>query len=165
MDDKERLHLQEMINSYDAEDNTSKIRKLKHSKFIKNDIEQFINLKKKYQRLIIINPKKFESIVCKHCSFLFTKYTNIYNRLVKDELDLRILLTFVETLKDVENENIDQHEASVKIGKILKKLYIDSALKREEKTNLKEKKTKKKFKTPINNISWAKFKQSGLNLE
>ena len=27
MDDKERLHLQEMINSYDAEDNTSKIRK------------------------------------------------------------------------------------------------------------------------------------------
>ena len=60
---------------------------------------------------------------------------------------------------------MDQHEAYVKIGKILKRLYIDSALKREEKINLEEKKTKKKFKTPTNNISWAKFKQSGLNLE
>ena len=42
MDDKQRLNLQEMIKAYDADDNTSKIRKLKHSRRIRDDVEKFI---------------------------------------------------------------------------------------------------------------------------
>ena len=164
MDDKQRLNLQEMVNASDAEDNTSKIRKLKHSKLIQNDVEQLLNLKNKYKRMSLTNPTKYESIICKHCNFLFTNYTNIFNRLMKDELDLKILMVFINTLKDVEKGRLNQHDASVKIGEILKKLYIDSALKREEKINEKSEKSEPKYKKPSNNISWVKFKQAGLNV-
>ena len=43
MDDKQRLNLQEMVNASDAENNTSKIRNLKHSKLIQSDVEQLLN--------------------------------------------------------------------------------------------------------------------------
>ena len=65
MDDKQRLNLQEMIKQFDADDNTSKIRQLKHSRRIRDDVEKFVNLKKrnvklKQERLLqwIINCKK-----------------------------------------------------------------------------------------------------------
>ena len=78
MDDKQRLNLQEMIKQFDADDNTSKIRQLKHSRRIRDDVEKFINLKKKYSRMMTFEPKKFEKLVISHCNFLWTNYTNIF---------------------------------------------------------------------------------------
>ena len=43
-------------------------------------------------------------------------------------------------IKESENGKTDQHEASFKIGKLLKELYIDSALKQAEKHDAKQKK-------------------------
>jgi len=143
LDEKDRLNLSEMIKSYGSDDNTEKIRKLKHSYKIKENIQVMMNLKKKYAKMRRDEPKKFERIVTSQCNFLFNKYTNIFNRLLKDEIDLRILLTFVDTLKQVEEGEIDQNEASVLIGKILKELYIDSALK-ERKSSKKQKKQRVK---------------------
>jgi len=115
MDDKQRLNLQEMIKAYDADDNTSKIRNLKHSRRIRDDVEKFVNLKKKYSRMMTFEPKKFEKLVISHCNFLWTNYTNIFNRIMKDELNLNILRKFIDTLRDIEDGTVDQHEASVKI--------------------------------------------------
>ena len=86
--DEERLNLSKMIKNYDADDNTAKIRKLRHSQKIKDNVERFINLKRKYVRMKRDTPKKFEKLAISHCNFLFTHYTNIFNRLMKDELDL-----------------------------------------------------------------------------
>ena len=91
MDAKKRLNLQEMVKAYDANDNTSKIRQLKHSRLIRDDVETLLNLKKKYKRMATLERAKYENIVISHCSFLFTNYTNIFNRLMKDELNLNIL--------------------------------------------------------------------------
>lgn len=132
MDEKTRLNLQEMIKASDAEDNTAKIRELKHSKLIKNDVERLVNLKKKYARMATLEPKKYEKIIISHCNFLFTNYTNIFNRLMKNELNVNILYKFVSVLRDIEEEKLDQHEASVAVGQVLKELYIDSALQREK---------------------------------
>jgi len=104
-----------------------------------------VNLKKKYNRMMTFEPKKFEKIVISHCNFLWTNYTNIFNRIMKDELNLNILRKFIDTLREVEQ------------------LYIDSALQREKKLNVEDKKRAPKHKKPVNNISWAKFKASGLN--
>ena len=42
-------------------------------------------------------------------------------------------------------------------------MYIDSALQREKKIDNKNEKSKKpKFKRAVNNISWDKFKMSGM---
>ena len=165
MDDKQRLNLQEMIKQFDADDNTSKIRELKHSRRIRDDVEKFVNLKKKYSRMMTFEPKKFEKLVISHCNFLWTNYTNIFNRIMKDELNLNILRKFIDTLREVEDGELDQHEASVKVGEILKQLYIDSALQREKKIDAANKKSAPKHKKPVNNISWAKFKAANLHME
>ena len=167
LSDKDRLNLQNMVKSYGADDNTRKIRELKHSKKIKENVEVFINLKRKYKRMYDNDKKGFDKIANSHCQFLWVNYTNIYNRLLKDELDLKILLAFIDKLKEIEDGEIDQHEASVDIGKILKQMYIDSALKREKKFEEEEIKKgnrkKIKEKKPVRNISWSKFKSKGLN--
>ena len=70
---------------------------------------------------------------------------------------MQILDKFLSTLKDVEEEIIDQHEASVKIGNLLKELYVDSALQKEKK---REKNRKEKLKPPRVNISWNDYKKT-----
>ena len=163
MDEKQRLNLQEMIKGFDADDITSKIRKLRHSRLIKENVEIMLTLKKKYQRMKNVDPKNYNKILVSKCNFLFNNYTNIFNRIYKDELNINILNHFIATLRQVEDGEIDQHEASVKVGEILKKMYIDSALQREKKIDNKNEKSKKpKFKRAVNNISWDKFKMSGM---
>jgi len=165
LDEEDRLNLNNMIKSYGSDDNTEKIRSLRHSSQIKENIEIMLNLKKKYAKMRRDDPKKFQKLATSHCNFLFNKYTNIFNRLLKDEIDINILLTFVKTLKQVEDGEVDQNEASVVVGKILKELYIDSALKREKKYEEIEESTgkKKKEKKPVNNVSWKKYKQMQVN--
>lgn len=159
MDPQERLNLQKLVKEYGAEDTTKKIRTLKHSKLIETEISAFQYLKNKYSRLPKSNPKQFEKMAVNKCNFLFVNYTNIFNRLMRDELDLSILQQFLLKLREIENGTIDQHEASVEIGGLLKKLYIDSALRRDKKTKGFKKEKKKSGK----NISWNEFKKSGLN--
>jgi len=165
LDEEDRLNLNNMIKSYGSDDNTEKIRSLRHSSQIKENIEIMLNLKKKYAKMRRDDPKKFQKLATSHCNFLFNKYTNIFNRLLKDEIDINILFTFVKTLKQVEDGEVDQNEASVMVGKILKELYIDSALKREKKYEEIEESTgkKKKEKKPVNNVSWKKYKQMQVN--
>ena len=90
------------------------------------------------------------------CRFLFDNYTDIFNKLYKDQLNVQILYTFIQELKNIENGRTDQHEASFKIGKLLKELYIDSALKQAEKHDKKE---KKKVPRKEKKISWNQFKK------
>ena len=146
LDEEDRLNLNNMIKSYGSDDNTEKIRSLRHSSQIKENIVIMLNLKKKYAKMRRDDPKKFQKLATSQCNFLFNKYTNIFNRLLKDEIDINILLTFVKTLKQVEDGEVDQNEASVMVGKILKELYIDSALKREKKYEEIEESTGKKEK-------------------
>ena len=163
--DKERLDLDKMVKAYDADDNTSKIRELKHSRKIKEQIQIFLNLKKKYTRLELTDKKKFEEILISHCNFLWNNYTNIFNKLLKDEISVGILYKFVDKLREIEDGKTDQHEASVEIGQILKEMYIDSALRHEKKYQVDEKTGKaKKERKPVNNLSWSKFKAAGLHL-
>ncbi len=159
LNDNERLHLDKMIKEYDAEDNTSKIRELRHSVKIRDNVERLLNLKKKYQRMQLTDKKKFETLVISHCNFLWNNYTNIFNRLMKDEMDVKILYTFINKLQEIENGDIDQHEASVEVGKILKKLYVDSALRREKKYNEENDKTAVKERKPSTNMTWSQFKK------
>ena len=55
-------------------------------------------------------------------------------------------MAFLSVLEKIEDGSIDQHEGSYLVGTILKKMYIDSALKHEENIDKKEQKDKKKEK-------------------
>jgi|TARA_B110000971_G_C19908886_1_gene453580 hypothetical protein len=157
IDDETRLNFDKMLKESGASDNTSKIRKLKHSKKIKEQVSNMIEIKTKYKRL---GKKSVDKMIETKCNWLFTNYTNIYNKLKKDELDIDILGRFIVMLKEIENGDTDQHEASIKIGKILKELYIDSAMRNEKHLEDKDnKKKKKKYKKPENKISWDDYKK------
>ena len=155
MNDDERLHLQQMIKENNVEETTEKIRMLKHSSLIKRDVEKFLYLKKKYPRLNR-NGEQFRKMVQHQCKFIFTHYLNLFSRLVRDELDLNILATLLTILKRIEDGEIDQHQGSYEVGKVLKEMYIDSTLRRETK---REKKLKKKQKKRTINISWSDYKK------
>ena len=158
----ERLNLDKMIKASDAEDNTEKIRELKHSKLIENDIQELLNLKSKFNRLAQSNPDQFDTMCEKKCEFIFTNYTQIYNKVKKDNINLNLLAHFLVILKKIENNEINQHEGSVMVGKVLKEMYVDSALREGKKTDLRNKKNTKAQKKPTaayKNISYKDFKQ------
>tara|TARA_X000000368_G_scaffold304318_1_gene242670 strand:+ start:107 stop:601 length:495 start_codon:yes stop_codon:yes gene_type:complete len=157
IDDETRLNFDKMLKESGASDNTSKIRKLKHSKKIKEQVSNMVEIKTKYKRL---GKKSVDKMIESKCNWLFTNYTNIYNKLKKDELDINILGRFIVMLQEIENGDTDQHEASIKIGRILKELYIDSAMKHEKHIEDRDNKNKKKkYKKPENKISWNDYKK------
>ncbi len=92
------------------------------------------------------------------CNFLFTYYTDIYNKIRKDEIDLKILFNAIDVLRDIEDGKLDQHEGAFEFGSLLKKIYVDSALKKAEKLNANEP-TESEYKGPQRNISWLEYKK------
>ena len=170
MNADEKHHLQKMIAANDTEDNTSMLREYKHSTQISNDVFAMIQLKRDYARLAKSNPRQFDALCVSRCAFLFKYYTDIYNRLKSGEIDLNLLFNMIRILREIEDGKLDQHEGSFEVGKILKKIYVDSALKRSENLDagqaVKDKrvatKSAKTSRPPIpeKKISWADFKST-----
>ena len=157
MDENARLQLQKMIKANDVLDQTELIRELKHSVLLRNDIQNLLLLKTKYNN----NQDEIINVAIGDCNFLFTYYTDIFNKIRKDEIDLKILFRFLDVLQQIENGELDQHEGSFEVGKLLKELYVDSALKKADKLNEKyeNEENKEVMREPIN-ISWKQFKYS-----
>lgn len=132
MNDKEKLQLQKMIEANNVENQTPKIRELKHSKEIRMNIAKLIKAKEDNYYLKTNDPDKYQSKLISHASFLYTYYTDLFNKIKNNELDLDILDKFLNVLERIENEEIDQHEGSFIIGTLLKKLYVDSAVRKGE---------------------------------
>jgi hypothetical protein len=155
MDANQKLHLQKMITANNVEDTTDLIRKLKHSHVLREDVNNLIMLKAKY-------PEDHESLHLEgmnECNFLFTYYTDLYNKIRKDEIDLKILFKAFDVLRDIEDGKIDQHEGAYAFGSLLKKVYVDSALKKAEKLNAESGEKEPEYKGPQVNVSWSQFKK------
>lgn len=160
MSDLDRLNLQKMISANNVKDTTVDIRIKKHSLPIKQDIQRILILKKNHNNLYKNNFIEFESLCIQDCQFLFNNYTDIFNKILKDEIDLNLFARFLEILKRIEDNEIDQHDGSFQVGSILKQIYIDSALKRVDslnKNNNDNVSENKKFEPKI--ISWNEWKK------
>ena len=156
MNNNQRLQLQNMIKTNNVTDQTELIRNLKHSVILKNEINNLVLLKAKYRD----NIEKLNELSVTECNFLFTYYTDIFNKIKKDEINLGILLQFIDVLKKIEDGDLDQHEGSFAIGTLLKELYIDSALKKADKINeIYDNQTIKTEPKETIKISWKQFKQ------
>jgi len=143
MNDEQRLQLNDLIRANNSVDNTGLIRELKHSSKIREDVDTMVRLKEGKEW------KEVESECMKEANFIYKNYTMIFNRLLRDRLDLNILYTFLNVLHEIEEEQLDQHEASYKIGMLLKRMYIDPKLDEvKEPTYIKGQ-----------TISWQEFKK------
>lgn len=158
LNDADRLNLQKMIKSNETEDYTDLIRQERHSDLIREEVDRLIELKKDFIGLASSSPSEFDELCVAKCQFLFNRYTDIFNKVKKDELDFAILFNFLDVLKQIENKEIDQHEGSVAVGRLLKKLYIDSALKKSEKLDELHKQDAIDIVEPVN-ISWHEYKR------
>ena len=153
MDDKQRLQLQNMIKANNVEDQTELIRNLKHSQILRSEVNNMILIKSKYRG----NDEKIYNECVNECTFLFTYYSDIFNKIRKDEIEFGILNKFLDVLRKIEDGELDQHDGSFMVGSILKELYVDSALKKADKLDEKNEKTQEPKKAEVN-ISWKQFK-------
>jgi hypothetical protein len=155
----ERLNLQKMVNEMGSEDNTDHIRKVKHSVLLRDEIRKLDTFKQKHAEMQRTDKDKFMELSRAETPFLYNNYTDIFNRLIKDELNLEIMTKLLIVLKLIEDGKVDQNEGSVMVGKVLKELYVDSALKQAE--HLDSKAPVPETPTPTtssNPISWKEYK-------
>jgi len=157
MDEKQRLQLQNMIKVNNVEDQTNLIRNLKHSQIIRNEVNNMILIKAKYRG----DDAKIYEECASESNFLFTYYTEIFNKVRKDEIDIGILNKFIDVLRRIEDGELDQHEGSFLVGTLLKELYVDSALKKADKLNEQYGNESKapEPKKPEVKVSWKQWKK------
>ena len=155
MDESQKLHLQKMIAANNVEDQTELIRQLKHSTIMRNELNNMVLMKAKYRD----DPEKIHLECMNECNFLFTYYTDIYNKIRKDEIDITILNQFLDVLQKIEEGELDQHEGSFQVGTLLKKLYVDSALRKAEKLDEENSSNTVEPKKPTIEISWNQYKK------
>lgn len=158
MKKQERLDLKRLMSENTFEDNTDGIRRLKHSVLIKKDILQLEQLKLENAEMRIQNPLRFELLCKKNCSFLFNAYMDIFNRVMKDELDLNLLSDALSTLEKIELGEIDQQEGSILMGKQLYKIYVEGAIKRSAESDKKNEQNPENKKNEGMEISWKEYK-------
>jgi hypothetical protein len=155
MDEKQRLQLSNMIKANNVEDQTELIRNLKHSQILRNEVNNMILLKAKYRG----DDEKIYNECVNDCNFLFSYYTDIFNKIRKDEIDIGILNKFLDVLRKIEDGELDQHEGSFAVGTLLKELYIDSAMKKAEKLDELSDKEKVESKKANVKITWNQYKK------
>ena len=88
---------------------------------------------------------------------------DIFTRIMKDELDIGIMSKLLIVLKLIEDGQMDQQDGSVRIGRLLKDLYLDSAVRRADNLNNERDDDKLLNKIRGKDISWAKYKMAGMN--
>lgn len=155
MNESDRLHLKKMIQVNNVEDYTKDIRMKKHSQLIKNDVLELLDIKKYHDYY----QKNFDEIAIPKCNFLFTNYTDIYNKVKKEEINIDTLFELLDILKKIEDKKIDQHEGSYEVGKLLKKIYVDTAIMKADKLDIINKNVESLTHKP-KNVSWAQYKKN-----
>lgn len=155
MNDNQRLQLQNMIKANNVVDQTELIRNLKHSQILRNEVNNMILIKAKYRG----DEERIYQECASESNFLFSHYTDIFNKIRKDELDIGIFNKLIDVLRRIEDQELDQHEGSFLVGTILKELYVDSAIKKGDKLDEEYGNEKKEIKKAEINVSWKQFKK------
>jgi hypothetical protein len=156
MNDNEKYQLKQMIEQNKVIDNTNVLRELKHSSQIRTCVLKMLELKNSHHELLKTDKPKFEELVLKDCNFLFFNYMQLYNTILKENLDINIMNQLLTTLSKIENGECDQHEGSYEVGKLLKTIYIDGTLqdiKRHDEEN-------KIVYTQPKSIQWSEYKKN-----
>lgn len=165
LSNEESLNLKRLISKADDyQDNTEYIRRVKHSEKLRDDIRKLDVFMKQNPNLKKKQPDRYRSRAMSECSFLFTNYTDIFNKILADELDFAIMSRLLMVLKLIEDEKVDQNEGSAMVGKVLKELYIDSAMKRGEHLDAAHANEKNEKPTvEAKSVSWSEWKQMQSN--
>lgn len=153
--------LEKLLSNVKPIDNSNLIQNKKHSTIIREEIQKLLKIKKENTHL---NPKDLDEKCNKECFFLFKNYTQIYNLFIKKNLELNIFEELLKNLEKIENGEINQHDASIKVGQLLKSIYIDNVMKEKNDDDanyeLQKKRDQEEQIKNIKDISWKQFKKT-----
>ena len=122
MDSNDRLHLKNIISANNTVDETESIREKKHSPLIRRDFF-------KMREILGTETLNVSHELIENAFFLYENYTDIFHKIANQTIDYKLFEDFLNVLEQIEDGIVDQHEGSYEVGKILKEVYIDSALK------------------------------------
>jgi hypothetical protein len=105
----------------------------------------------------MVEEEKYNHLCQTSAPFLYNNYTDIFNKVLKDELNMELMVKLVFILKQIEEGIVDQYDASVKVGTILKEMYVDSAMRRGNNLDKEREAEAPVFVEPVK-ISWKDFK-------
>lgn len=167
MNTEERLNLKNMLaQNKDYVDHTEDIRRLKHSGLLLDGMRDIEKLKRANQELRKTDLDQFVEMCKLAAPLMYNLYTDLFHKLVKDELNLMIMIKLIRVLELIEQGQVDQNEGSVMVGKILKELYVDSAMRLGDKLD-KERETENTVpvvQTPEpKNIRWNSWKHANVS--
>jgi len=150
MNPSQRLQLNQIIDENNVEDYTKQIREKRHSDKIRTTVTRMLDIMKANEDL---DARALDDALMAECAFMFNEYTDLYNRIKKRELDMSILWEFLNVLEKIENGEADQHTGAFEVGSLLKKLYIDSAMRRKT-----ESPSEAPSKRPAKPITWREYR-------
>ena len=159
--------LGDMMKSYSGGyvDSTDLIRECKHSEIFRREINTLQTLMEKYPD----EPDNVAIEAITECSFLCTYYTDLYNKIRKKQISMDILFTMIDKLEEIEKGDIDQHNCAVQIGKLLKQIYFDQAVEKNEKSNTDDNNAKQSASATasesVKKISYAEYKLKRTQIE
>jgi hypothetical protein len=142
--------LKKMSESSKFVDMTERIRDVKHSAQLKKSIYHLMEFKKQHATLFTTNRSLFEEKLMLEDNFLFFNYMELYTTLLKTEVEPDMMNAVLTCLEQIETGECDQHEASVRVGTLLKSVYIDKVIQdtTHEATPL----------APQQSISWKEYR-------
>ena len=158
LSDNDKYQMKIMSEKNNVVDQTDKIRELKHSAEIRTCIIALLRLKNDHAELLKTNKPEFEKLALAECGFLFHNYMELYNIMLKGDMTPDVLFNLLDVLEQIELGKCNQYEGSVKVGSLLKEIYIDHKL--AETARLDEKYAKTPKQTG-KNINWAEYKSLG----
>jgi hypothetical protein len=153
MDMNDLAQLKQMAESPKFVDMTDKIRDVKHSGLLRTAIDHMMTFKRENAELLKTDKVLFEDRLMKENNFLFMNYMELYNLLLKNEMNMSIMNQLLACLESIERGECDQTEASVRVGTLLKSIYIDSVIKD----------TPEKKVVPVKDVSWSSYKALGVD--
>lgn len=157
LSESELFQLKKMIEMNDTSDQTQEIRSLKHSKDIRDSVKNLMKLKIDRRELFLSDKDTFEVEALSVAGFLFHNYFQLYNQILKEDIDMTIMDKFLDVLSQIEDGVVDQHEGSFIVGKILKEMYIDGKVREMGRLDDLSESTK-----PIKNsgkeLTWKQYK-------
>ena len=161
MTELNQQQLQKLLSNVKPIDNSEELKNKKHSVVIRENIKKMIDIKNNNKNLSL---QELDAKCNSECFFLFKNYTQIYNLFLKKDLRVETFNKLLDNLEKIENGEISQHEASIKVGQLLKSLYIDNVIEEKNESEKQEQELLKNQKIEqlkkIKDISWKQFKSS-----
>jgi hypothetical protein len=146
MNPDQRAKLNQYMDENGTKDFTESIRESKRSVHIRADIERMLRFKQANDRTRT-DPETFNRRCAEECVFLNSEMNFLYEKLRDDKVDMQVFWKFLAMLERIERGELDQHTASMYVGELLKRMYVDHAI--GVKSGVEGKR----------DISWAEYKK------